>query len=103
MFRCPYVYTYGFQLAFPWKGLSDGGVPSGLIRRTFPMGLVGFWARAMSAFSPTTAYSFLSGPNAITPPLWFVALLSGGSFRITVYETPAFPFPRIRTLRVEGV
>ena len=100
MLRWPYVYTYGFQLAFPWKGLSAGGVPSGLIRRTFPIGLKGFWARAMSAFSPTTAYSFLSGPNAITPPLWFVATLSGGSLRISEYESPMFPLARIRTMRL---
>jgi len=54
------------------------------------MGLRGFWARAIFAFSPTTAYSFLSGPNAITPPLWFVATLRSGSRRMVVFDTPEF-------------
>ena len=64
------------------------------------MGLSGSWARAIFAFSPTTAYSFLSGPNAITPPLWFNAPLSGGSLRISEYETDVFPLARIRTMRL---
>src|ERR1700757_3654841 len=70
------------------------------MRRTFPIGLVGSWDRAGSAFSPTTAYSLPSGPNPITPPLWFVAVLSAGSLRITVYETPTFPLARMRRMRL---
>ncbi len=64
------------------------------------MGLSGSWARAIFAFSPTTAYSILSGPNAITPPLWFNAPLSGGSLRISEYETDVFPLARIRRMRL---
>src|SRR6267143_5255724 len=100
MFRCPYVYTYGFQLAFVMNGLSDGGVPSVFIRRTFPIGLIGFCASAIFAFSPTTAYNFLSGPNAMTPPLWFVRALRSGSRRMVVFDIPEFPFARIRTIRL---
>ena len=54
----------------------------------------------MFAFSPTSAYSFPSGPNAITPPLWFVAPLSGGIRRITVKDVATFPPPTIRTIRL---
>src|SRR3989475_5960887 len=64
------------------------------------MGLSGSWERDGFAFSPTTAYSLLSGPNPITPPLWFVARLKRGSRRITVYEMPTFPLARIRTMRL---
>jgi len=32
--------------------------------------------------------------------LWYVALLSGGSRRITMYEMPTFPFAMIRTMRL---
>src|SRR2546428_254138 len=41
-----------------------------------------------------------AGGGGVTPPLWFVALLSGGSRRITVYEMPTFPLARIRTMRL---
>src|SRR5437773_11438041 len=43
MFRCPYVYTRGFQLAFPKYGLSEGDVPSVFLRWTMTSGIRGSW------------------------------------------------------------
>jgi hypothetical protein len=56
-------------------GLSEGIVPSLLIRSILPRRLVINCELALFAFSPTATYSLPSGPKYMAPPLWLVAVL----------------------------
>ncbi|CAM5417442.1 hypothetical protein SCALM49S_07030 [Streptomyces californicus] len=79
--RWPYEYTTESA-----SGLPCTGSPSGVIRRILPASDSLSWASPVSPVSPVPAYSILSGPKAIRPPLW---TLPFGMPRSTVSGAPS--------------
>ena len=63
IFRCPIVYTGEFG-----NGLSDGMVPSLLIRSIFPTNISLFCEYIEDLASPIEMYNLSSGPMASAPP-----------------------------------
>ena len=74
------------MIGLPARGLSEGTVPSGFSRSTFPARLARFWAKPGLSLSPMTTYSLPSGPNMIRPPLRSSVV---GKLRRTVKPLPS--------------